>query len=79
MELNLTNSFFHDCSTNTDLNTLMVIEDDFATWDFHDWNLGFVTEYMYVTDPPVLADWGNLYFDIKNLAFFMNGSTSIYN
>lgn len=30
---------------------------------------------MFITDPPILADWGNLYLNIKNLTYMLTGGT----
>ena len=47
-----------------------------ATYTFNDWNFGFIAEYEYITDPPILADWGNYTFNVRNLSYMLNGTTT---
>jgi hypothetical protein len=76
LDLNITNIGFQGCGTAMDPENILQIQDDMATFYFHDWNFGIMVDYEYISNPPILADIGTFTFNIENLTYRMNGTTT---
>ena len=46
---------------------------------FKDFNFGTGWDYRYITEPPLFADIGRFDFNIKNVTFMTNFTTSFKN
>lgn len=63
----------------TGINTtvpLITLYDNFGCLRLADADLNFSMNYTYITDPPILGDWGNFSFQIVNSSFTLNSSST---
>ena len=56
----------------------LTLYDNFGCVRLADADMKFHMNYTYITDPPVLGDWGNFSFSLENTSFTLN-SSSIWN
>jgi len=73
VRFNLTNLKFEGFSIDPSVDLVSLIGNDQATFSFKDFRGKILANYMYITDPPLLADIGQIHFENYNTTFYMNG------
>ena len=62
-------------SMDRNVQLLKILDDQFI-FRLADFSIDMQAEYMYISDPPLFADIGNIEFNAKNTTLMLNGRTS---
>jgi hypothetical protein len=73
IRFNLTDLRFEGFSIDPTVDLVTLVGNDEATISFRDFRGKILANYMYITDPPLLADIGQIHFENYNTSLYMNG------
>jgi hypothetical protein len=76
VKFNITDLRFSGFSLDKDQKLMDLIGNDEAMFAFKDFKGAIKCNYMFVTDPPLLADIGSVHFENYNTTFMIHGVTS---
>jgi len=73
---NLTDLKFEAFSIDPNVELMDLVGDDQLIFAFQNFTGRIMANYMYVTDPPLLADIGQIHFENNSTSFMINGKSS---
>lgn len=75
VRMNLTDLKFHNLSIDSSQKLMNLVGKDEFILTIKDFKGLIRANYMYITDPPLLADIGSIHFEAYNTTFLLNGTT----